>query len=294
MGSSRSALTVPVAMAIKARDVPAIIVERIQAAHPARAYFSAGETNDWPVGVLPTLMKQGAIVEADRASAVDCPGCEWQCHKNVEVHKAGSVTRAFVMCDEEPDHGRITVPLVALRRFVTDLRVMSNVIAHSLDIGPPRVSQGLASYALGTIKGRQGTRQILMSIEDAQLVLGVGRQREPMARVLVWGNAGLTVDTQHVSRLADRKERAAQQRQYTLDRSRQTARKNTTRQRDRAIARAAEKRYAQGGMTWTAIAAELAGTAVAPGLTDKRVRRIIADQRKLERKNLRSKHQTPK
>ena len=54
-------------MAIRARDVPAILVERVEAAHPAPASFSADEIDDWPGDVLPVLLSHSVVVNADRA-----------------------------------------------------------------------------------------------------------------------------------------------------------------------------------------------------------------------------------
>ena len=128
-------------MAIKARDIPTILIERIEAAHPRPAYFGSDETNEWPAGVLARLLNQAVLAEADRAEAVTCPGCEWQCRKHVEVRQAKTELRAFIMCDEEPDYGRVGVSLDRLQRFETDLRRLGLFVAGMLNIGPPKVSR---------------------------------------------------------------------------------------------------------------------------------------------------------
>ena len=60
-------------MPVRARDIPTILVERIEAAHPAPASFGADETDDWPAKVLPTLLRQGVVAEDDRVDSVIIP-----------------------------------------------------------------------------------------------------------------------------------------------------------------------------------------------------------------------------
>ena len=70
-------------MAVRVTDIPAIILERIEVAHPAPALFSAAEIDDWPDGSLDHLRECGILQTAQRAEAIVCPGCSWQCHKPV-------------------------------------------------------------------------------------------------------------------------------------------------------------------------------------------------------------------
>lgn len=278
------------AMAIKPRNVPSILIERIEAAHPAPAYFSADDTVDWPIAVLPTLLKQGVVAGADRARAITCPGCSCQCNKRVVVRKAGGDTsRAFIVCDEEPDLGRIAVPLTSLATYVTSLGALGRFAAGALRIGPPKVSSHLAAYALGNVKGRYGVRPVIIAIEDGQAMLVVGEEREHMAKLLKWIDVDLALDDKLVRRLADRKmESATERRHKAPDRFVQSARKTATRQRDTAIFREAKKLHAQGGETWTNIAEQIAKTELACRLSAERIRRIIHERRGDERKNSRS------
>lgn len=280
-------------MALKVRDISAVLIERIEAAHPRPAHFEFDETVEWPADVLSSLLKQEVLVEAERAEAITCPGCEQQCRKRVEVRRTGKTRRAFIMCDEEPNHGRVPVSLESLQLFETDLDRLARLMAKALKSGPPRVSRNLTAYALGTVKGRQGKRPVFIAIEDGQLVLGVGEQREPMTRIIAWGSSELMIDVKHISRLADRKGRASTARyQRAPDRSRQAARKNETRKRDRSIYSQAKRFRTEIGGTWSKVAAEIAGTELARNLTVGRVRRIITEQRRLERENPRSKPRT--
>ena len=274
-------------MAITPRDISAILVDRIEAAWPAPGYFDVSETDDWPAEVLPALLNQRIIIEVSRSEAITCPGCEWQCHKAVVVRQAGNGTRAFIFCNEEPDLGRVPVFLDRLQRFATDLKALATLFADKLKVDPPKASKNQSAYMLGTITGRNGARRLAIAIEDGQLVLCVGVQREPLTRVLSCSESGLLVDPKLVRHLANRKERPTQQqRQYVPDRTGQAERKNNTLERDRAIFREAKEQRGCIGITWTAVAAEIAKSR---GLSPARVRRIITEQRGLERKNSRSK-----
>ena len=44
-------------MAIKARDIPRILIEGLEATHPAPALFDADDTDHWPPGVLQHLLE---------------------------------------------------------------------------------------------------------------------------------------------------------------------------------------------------------------------------------------------
>ena len=126
-------------------------------------------------------------------------------------------------------------------------------------------------------------------------MLGVGEQRELMSNCIAWGSSGLTLDKAVVSRLANRKETASSAgRRQAPDRSVQAQRKRETLKRYRNIYREAMRRRAQGNMTWSAVAREIVGSELAGELTFERVRRIITEQRGLERKNVRSKSRSRK
>lgn len=51
-------------MAIKARDMPRILIERLEATHPAPALFDADDTDHWPPGVLLYLLDSKLILPA--------------------------------------------------------------------------------------------------------------------------------------------------------------------------------------------------------------------------------------
>ena len=89
-------------MAVKHSDLPRILLERVEAVHPAPAVFSAVEAEDWPDGALQHLIERGIVKAATRARALACDGCELGCHKPVVVRRIAATASsvAFINCDE--------------------------------------------------------------------------------------------------------------------------------------------------------------------------------------------------
>ena len=276
-------------------DIPAIILERIEAVYPGPALFSAAEIDDWPNGSLDHLRDCGILRPAQRAEAVVCPGCGWQCHKPVVVRslRAGVGKRAFVVCDEEPDYGRIAVNLRSLDQYRATIDGLSVFLAAQMDLGPPRPSPSGTIVELGTMRGRNGQRQVSVDLDGRQLLLRVGRQHDRVVRVLRWTDRGLSVDKSHIRRLVNRKESQHMRAARLPELSRQEQRSRETQARDEAIFRDAKGRHAAGGGSWTAIANAIAVTDLSKiGLRRRigapTVRRIIAKMLRREGEKFRS------
>jgi hypothetical protein len=285
-------------MPVRVADISTILVERIEACHPAPALFSAAETNEWPTGVLEHLLTCGVLLRAARAQTMLCPGCEWQCHKPVVVRTVRTAprTQAFIACDEEPDHGRISVPLPSLNQYSATLASLSGFFAGLMGRarGPPQSSPSGASFLLGSTKGRHGLRQVSVGLDAGRLLLRVGQQQESVVRILRWNAARLSIDAAHIRRLANRKGAAQRSRtDYTPDRTRQKERSCQTWTRNKRILLEAKKRRAAGGGSWTAIANAIAATKLARTGNRRQtsaatVRRIITEMLRRERENTRS------
>jgi hypothetical protein len=278
-------------MTIATSDIPNILIERMESAHPAPTLFSAQETSEWPAEVVDVLLFFGVIRPAVRVDSLWCPGCEWQCHKPVV-----SRTRAFIICDEEPGLGRIAIPAPSLVQYGATLSGVCGSIAGRMALGAPTPSAAGVSFLLGTIKGRHGLCSITVGLDDGRLMLRVGRQQEPLANALLWDRSGLSIDIPLVRRLANRKGATPPSRvSRPPDRTIQQEGVRNTRARHRAIYVEASRRRAAREGNWTAIAAAVAETNLALTPTGRRlseasIRRIIADMRKRERESFRSNH----
>jgi hypothetical protein len=209
----------------------------------------------------------------------------------VRVASKATEPLAFISCDEEPDHGRISVPLRSLTQYSATLAGMTAFISGLLKLGSPR-SSAAGVLPLGTIKGRHGPRQISVGLAAGRLMLQVGRQQESVVRVLRWAPAGLTIDMTHIQRLANRKEPVQRSRKaYRPDRTKQQEQSRMTEARNKAILREAKKRRAETRESWTTIATAIAATDLSK-TGDRRpvsattVRRIITEMVRRERFSL--------
>ncbi len=142
--------------AVKAADLPSILLERIEAAFPEPAIFGLLETESWPDGALRSLIDCRLLQETSRATSILCDGCEWSCCKPVIVRTGltNRSARAFVECDEEPDLGRIFIPLERLKRYRLTLAMLASFIRQALAISSTSFIERSKSISLGRIKGR--------------------------------------------------------------------------------------------------------------------------------------------
>ena len=286
-------------MTIAISNIPRILIERIEGAHPGPALFSARETGEWPDEVLDALLQCGVFRLAVGADSSWCPGCEWQCHKPIVSRTITyrAETRAFIICDEEPGLGRISIPAPSLIQYVVTLSAVCGFIADQMALGAPTPSAAEASFLLGIIKGRHGPCSITMGLDGGRLMLRLGGQQEPLANALFWDCCGLSIDRALVRRLANRKGAASPSRMSRPpDRTIQQKRVRNTRARHKAIYEEANRRRAAARKSsWTAIAAAIAETNLALTPSGRRlsaasIRRIIADRRKRACESFRSNH----
>ncbi len=283
-------------MTIVTADIPYILIERIEGSHPKPALFSACETEEWPTKVLDGLLNCGVLQLANRAESAWCPGCEWQCHKTVVVRtrRGCPQTDAHIICNEEPDLGRIPVPTRHLVRYGTTLSAVSSFIAGQMALGDPRPSAAGASFLLGTIRGRHGPCQMALGLDAGRLLLRMRGEEEPLVQVLLWDGISLSIDRGLVRRLANRKGAASPTRtSRPPDRSMRRNRVRSTRARHSAIFAEAKKRRAADGGSWTAVAAAIAQSNLAVAenghtLAAASIRRIVSEMSRRERESFRS------
>ena len=116
-------------------DIGRVIIDRLEAAFPKPAIFSADEILEWPDDVLPALETADFLQETERAAAVICDGCHWGCHKPVAVRKrsAGQTPHAYIICDEEPNLGRIELSWGRIRQYRTSLNSLADFCAAPLN-----------------------------------------------------------------------------------------------------------------------------------------------------------------
>lgn len=274
-------------MAIKARDIARILIERLEATHPAPALLDADDTDHWPPGVLKHLLDSKIIQPAPRAVSTTCGGCDWNCNKRVVFRqnpvKGGS--HAFIQCNEPPDLGRIHVSIERLETYRLSSGCFETAVKAALTT-KSNAFQPVVDPKIGMMKGRFGRRQFSIQMIGGKLTAVVGRQREPLVNILGW-DSGLNIDRAGLIRMANRKEFAIKSGQrYQPDRSKQRAGSRRTSVRDQRILREAKKLMAVG-KNQTEAASEIAKMdfikkpdGQTKAITAERVRRILSENAK--------------
>lgn len=275
-------------MSISKGDLPSIIVERIEASFPAPAIFSGDEILHWPDGTLRSLEAAGVFQQAERADAVICDGCAWCCFKPVVVRTSGRshTARAFIVCDEEPDYGRIDVGLDRIQQYRTTLSLLAGFLRGALSLAARASLTGTSPFLLGYFGGRQRVRSVSLLIENQAAVIMIGTQSAPVLEFLCWSDTGLTVDQSLLRKVANRKQaKGSSRKRYQSDRTKQQGEANDTARRDRAIRAAARQQRRETGKNPSEISRELArqgrfrraGPGKQPLLTAVRILRIMYD-----------------
>ena len=271
-------------MAIRHTDIPQILIERIEASHPEPALFDVGEIETWPNDVAAQLCGH-LLKRTNRATSIECDGCDWLCRKPVVVRTAPGAggTRGFILCDEVPNLGRIPVDVDRLKQFSLSIEALRKEIQTWLSSKLNRF-RPLKSQDLGIIKARYGDRRVALQMDRGVLHLLIGQNHEPLVNCLKW-DLGLALDLKQLLRFANRKEQGTSSKnRYTQNRDSQRKRTEQTRRRDAKIARAAKELIAKGRNQVQA-AAEISRMKFitnpsSPGrpISSRRVRRIIAEK----------------
>jgi hypothetical protein len=182
-------------MLIDTSDIPRVLLERIGAAAPSPAIFVADELADWPHGVAEALVGCELLQMGTRAASVVCDGCEWHCVKSVVVRAAPNQddrAQIFVVCDEEPDLGRIAIAPQRLLRHSATLLALASFVARALNHDRPLERNG--SFLLGSISGRYGPKLTYVGVKDREVRISVGNLSQSLIELLSWRDGTLALD----------------------------------------------------------------------------------------------------
>ncbi len=268
-----------------------IVLERIALEHPAPALFCGSEIEEWPTHAIETMVGAGLLAKTNRAMSAICTGCEAQCHKPVIARRkpGTNALSAFIVCDEEADHGRISVRLSRLDQFQGSLATAARCVATAFKLGTrePRNVSG-HFVPLGSRRGRNGPREVVLGVKNAQLRLSVGEHEQDLIDFATWAKGNLLVDHALLQRLANRKghqiKEADAKRQ--TEKSARTNRKEILAERDREILRQT-RRLKTASKTLTEVSEEIAAMSFLRSprdglrpITAARVRRIVTEGRR--------------
>ena len=233
-----------------------VILDRIAVEHPTPAVLVGYELVDWPSGALDTFLTKGLLVETTTATSAICNGCEAECIKPVVVRPlpGGIERRAFIVCDEPQDHGRIPVTLERLRRFQASMTTVARFARICFDLASTEAAGQPSSLSLGVERGRYGPRDVSLTLRSQQVLLVVGQQEQELAQLIVWTSNQLSVDQSQFKRLKNRKP-LSRAKPISADTS-GASRHDAIAERDRAIEVLARKLRRQH-KSWLAIAEEI-------------------------------------
>lgn len=238
------------------------VVERVGAEYPSTCHFIGYELEYWRPGTASAMVDIGLFVETTRATAALCTGCELACHKPVIVRtKPGAdVASGFIVCDEEPDLGRIPVGTERLRRFRASLSTVARTVAVCLELDPSRVEAQRVRLVVGHIRGRYGPREVAVAPRDGRIVLTVGAQVKELTDLIVWTGRGAAIDRLETVRMANRKGQRPPTR-LAFDKDRRTlqplAKQAAFADRNQEILRHGKRLRAQG-LSWPKAAEQIA------------------------------------
>jgi hypothetical protein len=271
-------------------DPVRMVLDRIALEHPEPACFCGYEIEEWPTRALETMVGAGLLTKTNRAKSAICTGCEALCHKPINLrHKPGEKEpSSFIVCDEEADLGRIPVRLSRLDRFQGSLAMAARFAASVLKLGTLQLQSPSGNFALGWRRGRNGLREVVLSIKNGRILLRVGRQEQDLIDFVYRADNKLSVDHALLQRLANRKARQTIETHGTrqIVNSARTDRKAQLAKRGKEILRQAQ-RLMTASKTLTQVSKEIAAMPFIQSprdglrpITAATVRRIVTEGRR--------------
>ena len=184
-----------------------VVLERLGYADPSKgAFFFWNEVKDWPSGTLDILVTSGVLQQAQPMTTIECDGCEERCsNKPVVVYPAQveNPGRAFILCDELEDMGRIKVSFDRMRQWRCSTDAVCGFVATSL--GLHRSDKRAASNDLWEIGMATGEKrsQMLCLKADGVLSLVAGGNALPLAELISYDNSAYSLDGAMIRQLVD-------------------------------------------------------------------------------------------
>jgi hypothetical protein len=187
------------------------------------ASFKWDEVQQWPEGVLNSLVSNSLLTKGVNANSLQCTGCENHCFMNVVLADDES-KRAFIVCDHpemQSQMGRINVPTERLKQWQCSPKHLALAITGLLRFeSKPEYQKELGSFKLGMLKGSKGRRWVALQTQPLALV--VNRYSVPLIEMLYFNDDGLQLDRLKISELLDAKPPESSK-EYTPDVSKREA-----------------------------------------------------------------------
>lgn len=162
------------------------------------------EVQQWPEGVLNSLVSNGLLTKGVNANSLQCTGCENHCFMNVVLADDES-KRAFIVCDHpemQSQMGRINVPAERLKQWQCSPKHLALVIADLLGFeSKPEYQKEVGNFKLGMLKGVKGRCWVVLQTQP--LVLVVNRHSVPLVEILYFEGDALQLDKLKIDELVD-------------------------------------------------------------------------------------------
>jgi hypothetical protein len=266
---------------VKTPDIPAIVLDRIADHSPQHALFDSDEVLAWPPWVLKALLTAGLLRETSRATEVFCDGCEWGCLKPIVVRTLPNARkpRAFVVCDEEPNLGRIEIGPDRLKRYTATVGLAARFVSRSLGLkSTPEAGSG-GSVCVGRLQGRSGGRVLAIEPRQGQLLLTAGGHGVVLSDLVFWDRRALALEHRAIRRLINRRAAKSSLRDHPPpEHAKQGRRKKASRDEQISL-EAVRLRRQNRKWTITQVANHISKMELADGISAARVRRIIYENR---------------
>lgn len=183
------------------------VLDRAGYADPAKgAFFFWDEVKNWPAGALDVLITSGLVQPAQPTATIECDGCEENCiNKPVVVYPAqeDKPGRAFIVCDERDDMGRVRVDFRRMEQWQTTGGLIAAALARLL--GLPRTTTLAADgkqWNVGVLKGSVHRSPVTLQAGDG-LTLALAGHAVPLVEVLTIKENALALDKTALIRLVN-------------------------------------------------------------------------------------------
>lgn len=167
--------------------------------------LSGNQVCHWPEGLVPALEKAGWLKAMEPSTTVACPGCEDNCTEPVHVLPTdeGRPARAFVVCDQREDMGRVNIPLSLLSQWQITPTQVAHWVARKLGLkGKPERDPATGTFTLGSLQGKKRVAKLKLVVADP-VSLQVSGHSLPLEEGIVWGDGAPDLDRGAILDLID-------------------------------------------------------------------------------------------
>ncbi len=182
------------------------LLDRLAAQQSAAVHVGNDELRGWPTKALAAMKAARILVKARHASSIVCPGCERECAKPVDVFPAedGRPARAFIVCNEPEDLGRIPLEMRALERWQITGEILAGALNRLLGFAKsPQQDRTGKSWTLGLLKGKEHKGEVKLAVDDDVMLLIAGHS-VLVADIITFDGDNLTADREELLKLVDK------------------------------------------------------------------------------------------